>query len=145
MIKKIRYIIKANLKPPIIVYTDYSAVVPISRQTTLNTTSTDKLNLRLVRASQYLSSFNLKLRHKAGKANMVPDALSRLATTSKASNDLDGILNALCGVIVPVGASRSIPTVNKDLDTPEVYHTTLINITDDFKTRLRKAYDNNPY
>ena len=76
--KKTRYIIKSNQKPPVIIYTDYSTAIPISKQTILNTTSTDKLNLRLIRASQYLSAFNLELRHKAGKSNIVPDALSRL-------------------------------------------------------------------
>lgn len=78
VIKKVRHIIESSKYPPIVIYTDYSAAVPISRQTTLTISSTDKLNLRLIRASQYLSSFNIAVRHKSGKLNTVPNALSRL-------------------------------------------------------------------
>ena len=94
--------IESNLKPPVIVYTDHSAAVPISKQTTLNTTSTNKLNLRLIRASQYLSAFNLELRHKAGKSNVVPNALSRLpqaSTTAALSDQSEEALDALYGGI----------------------------------------------
>lgn len=78
VVKKIRHLIESTKALLVVIYTDYSAAVLISRQTTLITSSTDKLNLRLVRASQYLSSFNLAVRHKAGKSNIVPDTLSRL-------------------------------------------------------------------
>ena len=40
--------------------------------------NTNKLNLRLVCASQYLSIFELDIRYKLGKKNIVPDTLSRL-------------------------------------------------------------------
>jgi len=70
VIKKIRPMIEATEVPPTIIYTDHSAAVPISRQTSLTTSSTDKLNLRLVRALQYLSGFNLAVRHKPGKSNI---------------------------------------------------------------------------
>lgn len=121
VVKKVRHMIESNRKPPTIIYTDHSAAVPISKQTTLNTTSTDKLNLRLVRASQYLSSFNLELRHKAGKSNTVPDALSRLpqAAKDRASDRSEGVLDAL------------------HLEPVVAYHTTLVEMSDDFKQRLK--------
>lgn len=53
MVKKIRHMIEASDHPTII-YTDHAASLAIARQTTLTTSSTDKLNLRLIRASQYL-------------------------------------------------------------------------------------------
>ena len=77
-VKKVRHMIELSLKPPVIVYTDHSAGVDISKQTTLKTASTDKLNLRLVRVLQYLLIFNLELKYKAGKTNLVPDILLRL-------------------------------------------------------------------
>ena len=78
VVRKIRHMIESSKIPLTIIYTDYSAAIPISKQTSLTSLSTDKLNLRLIRASQYLSQFNLELRHKSGKENTVPDALSRL-------------------------------------------------------------------
>ena len=99
VVRKARHMVDSTEKPPIIIYTDHSAAVPISRQTSLNTTLTEKLNLRLLRASQYLSAFNLELRHKAGKANIVSDALSRLPHNSEVSRNSrdEGILDALYG------------------------------------------------
>ena len=123
VVKKIRHMIESNRKPPVIVYTDHSAAVPISKQTSLNTTSTDKLNLRLVRASQYLSAFNLELRHKAGKSNTVPDALSRLPQAIEpASDQSEGVLDALHAEPVAI------------------YHATLVEMSDDFKQRLKQGY-----
>ena len=51
-----------------VVYTDHSAAVSTVRQTSLNTTSTEKLNLRLIRASEYLQRFRLDVRYKPGKS-----------------------------------------------------------------------------
>lgn len=143
VVKKIRHMLESNLRPPVVIYTDHSAAVPISRQTSLNTTSTDKLNLRLVRASQYLSAFNLELRHKAGKSNTVPDALSRLpqapAVAQAPDQSEEGVLDALYGHTEvwpdpPVLLSEGIP----------IYHATLVEMADDFKQRLKQAYQDDP-
>ena len=143
VVKKVRYIVEANLKPLVIIYTDYLAAVPILRQTLLNTASTNKLNLRLVRASQYLSSFNLELRYKAGKSNIVPDALSRLLTTQTNTNEYESILDALYGL--PVAEAFRRPSTILDLNRPIIYYTTFIDIIDNFKLRLRQAYKANEY
>jgi hypothetical protein len=49
----------------------------------------------LVRASNYLQQFNLNVHHKPGKEHIVPDALSRLKSSSKATTtpelDFDAI------------------------------------------------------
>lgn len=74
-VKKIRHMIEAS-DHPTVVYTDHAASLAIARQASLTTSSTDKLNLRLVQASQYLQQFRLDVRHKAGKSHLVPDALS---------------------------------------------------------------------
>lgn len=141
VVKKIRYLIESSQVPPVIIYTDHSAAVPISRQTTLTTSSTDKLNLRLVRASQYLSGFNLAIRHKPGKSNIVPDALSRLQGVEQVPRDQPGVLDVLYGhPIQALDSGSALPAL------PEVaYHITLVEMSDDFKTRLRAAYQDNKY
>ena len=53
VVKKVRHMIEASTQSTVI-YTDHSAAISIVRQTSLNTTSTEKLNLRLIRASEYL-------------------------------------------------------------------------------------------
>ena len=94
LVRKICHMLESAEKPTI-VYTDHSATLGIVHQSSLtSTTSIDKMNLQLVRASKYLQRFCLDVRHKAGKMNVVPDALSRLVSTST-SNLLDQSLDSL--------------------------------------------------
>ena len=80
VLRKVRYIIKSVLET--IVYTDYRATLGIAKQTSLITTSTARLNLCLVRASEYIQRFrNLYFRYKPGKQYIIPDALLRLHST----------------------------------------------------------------
>lgn len=53
-VRKLSTIIRTAKEPPI-VFTDHSAAPAITKQTTLITSSVDKLNMRLIRALQYLS------------------------------------------------------------------------------------------
>lgn len=46
-----------------------------------------RLNLRLVRAFQFLQQFKLEVRHKPGKEHIIPDALSRLASSNRGHAD----------------------------------------------------------
>jgi hypothetical protein len=78
IIKKVQHLIEASRKPPTIIFTDHSALAAIAKQTSLTKSNTDKLNLRLVRASQYLSALPTDIRVKPGKFHIIPDALSRL-------------------------------------------------------------------
>jgi hypothetical protein len=48
-----------------IAYTDHIATINLA--TSLSSASPDRMNLRLVRASQYLQQFRLLVYHKAGK------------------------------------------------------------------------------
>ena len=89
----------------------------------MTSSNTDKLNLRLVRASQYLSMFELDIRYKPGKKNIVPDALSRLLRDSKETSepeDEEGILDAL---------------------TTYVYAASLVEMSPDFRKQVREAID----
>ena len=116
-IRRLRHLIEAS-KHPVIVYTDHSATTSIAYQTTLKSSNIDKLNTRLIRASQYLSQFSLDIRHKPGKTHYVPDALSRL----------------------PV-VGQKIPNESEEgtLDI-HAYYLSLIEMTDDFKARIKQGY-----
>jgi hypothetical protein len=69
---------------PTVIYTDHSTV-GIAKATILSSSAVDRVNLRLVRAYQYIQQFNLQLFHRPGKENRVADALSRLPTRRVAS------------------------------------------------------------
>jgi len=70
--------IEFTKKPSITIYTDHSITISIARQIFLSFFNTDKLNLRLVRASQYLFTFELNIRYKSDNNNLISDALFRL-------------------------------------------------------------------
>ncbi len=122
VVRKTRHLIESAAGTTV-VFTDHSATTSIAKQSSLTmTTSTDKLNLRLIRASQYLSQFDLDVRHKPGRIHLVPDALSRLLGDMEQKDDgKTGIL--------------------EDLGTAGTYHVTLVELADDFKKRLQDAYE----
>ena len=81
VLKKIRHIVETtNLLT--MIYIDHDDVLDIVKQISLTILSIDKLNLRLMRALNYIQRFNLNIRHKLEKQHIVSDALSRLATDS---------------------------------------------------------------
>ena len=67
-----------SVEDPAIIFTNHRATTSIAKQTTLSLSNTDKLNLHLVHALQYLLQFPLDIYHKEGKLNLIPDALSQL-------------------------------------------------------------------
>src|SRR5579871_7062844 len=79
VVSKLRHLIQSTQRRPAIIITDHAAATFISKQTSLTSTSPTRMNQRLVRASMYLSLFDLDIRYKPGKAHTVPDALSRLS------------------------------------------------------------------
>ena len=48
----------------IVIYIDHDVVLKIVKQITFITLSTNKLNLRLIKAFDYVQRFNLKIRYK---------------------------------------------------------------------------------
>ena len=88
LVRRMRHMIEvAVATPQIIIYTDQFATTNIVKQTKLSSNSTAKLNLRLVRASTYLSQFMLNVRHKPGKQHVVPGALSRMLVQCLVSHE----------------------------------------------------------
>ncbi len=80
-----------------------------------------RLNLRLIRASQFLQQFKLDVCHKPGKEHIIPDALSRLASANVGQADpsyseLDAlfIYNAILVEIRPELISRILARYEVD-------------------------------
>ena len=112
------------------VLTDHSATVEIATQKTLNTSAAWKMNLRLVRASEFFQRFDLDVKHKPGKENIVPDALSRLASSNESNyasdrSELDA-LHCASDDVVPIYQ----------------YAATLVEMSDDFRKRILEGYNN---
>ena len=125
-ISKLRHLINSSSRPTI-VYTDHSAAVWIARQTSLMTTSTEKLNLRLVRASAFLSQFDLDVRFRPGKEHVIADALSRLPQHDGMAEGLDEFLDnqvAFSDVCEPV----------------YTYNATLAEMSTDFRKAIQIGY-----
>ena len=97
--KKIRHIIEIvdiSTIDKIVIYTNHDAILDIINQTSLITSFIDKLNLRLVKISNYIQRFDLDIRHKFDKQHIVSNALFRLINDNvNASNHDDDELNAL--------------------------------------------------
>ena len=77
---------------------DHFVILDIMKQNSIiSTTSTMRMNVRLIRASQFLRQFDLDVRHKPGKEHILPDALSRLTSIntdvsiSKDHSELDAL------------------------------------------------------
>lgn len=119
-----RHLIESS-KYEIMAQTDHSSIVDISRQKLITaTTSTMKMNVRLIRASQFLSQFSLNIRHKPGHLNVIPDVLSRLPSSNIPSVGLDPDFN--------------------ELDALYIYNTTLIEMDKSFAERITAGYDEDP-
>lgn len=119
---KIRHLIESSLRQ-VIIYTDHGASIGLVRQTNLSATSSDRQNKRLIRASEYVQRFDIEVRYKEGRTNCIPDALSRLESQRSNQGSLmrDGILDSFFGEAY-------------------VYATTLIEMSEAFKTRLLTGY-----
>ena len=79
--RKIRHLIDFAIKFTII-YTDHEASLTIVKQIFLSIFSTDKLNLKLVRVSNYIQRFELVIKYKSDKLHLVSDALFKLSTNA---------------------------------------------------------------
>ena len=133
VLKKIRHMIKSSIKIILyinydvvsmktVIYTDHATTLNIARQSTLTTSFIDKLNLRLVRASEFFSRFDFDIRHKFDKKHVVFDALSRLSnvnfeTSLKSKDELD-VLHIYQAIV------------------------SLIHLNDEFRNKILDDYDN---
>ena len=108
----------------ITIYIDHAAITSIVKATKLISNSTNKLNLRLIRVSTYLSQYDLNIWHRSGNQHVVLDALSRLKSLENFKNSTEDILDSNYDEFTEIS----------------VYHITLVEMTDSFKTRLKDEY-----
>lgn len=122
VVKKVRHIIELS-KAKVIIETNHLAIIDILQQSSIiSTTSTMRINLRLVRASQFLQQFKLDIRHKPGKEHIIPDPLRHLASANS-----------------PLTDAR-----HSELDALFVYNTMLIKVNLTLVFRILASYDADP-
>ena len=130
VVRRARHLIEAS-KHVTVIFTNHAANAFIARQTTLSSSNTDKLNLRLVRASTYLSQFRLDIRYRSGKRHVIPDALFRLSADRSFLDDGENL------ELESYHSSMADPSVN---DQCFAYHGALISMSSDFHKQLVDGY-----
>ena len=73
-----RHLIKSCKKSSMSIFTNHAIIVEIINQISLTIANTNKFNLRLIRVSQFLFTFFIKIKIKSDKLHVVSNALSRL-------------------------------------------------------------------
>ena len=104
-----------------IVYTNHEVILSIVFQIKLITSSTNKANLRLIRAFTYFSQFRLDIKHKLEKTHIVSNALSRLFSRNTKDEDID---------------SLNILHISTKDDEVFVFNDSLIKVFENFRKRL---------
>ena len=118
VIKKLRYLVESS-HASIIIQTDHAAILDIIQQSSITSTSSAmKMNVRLVKATQFFRQFHLIVRHKPEKEHIILDALSRLASANSSGHDLE----------------------YAELDALFVYYTTLVQINPDLVKHILDGY-----
>src|SRR5438045_8792499 len=133
---KIRHMAESS-KLPVRIYTDHGASLGIAKQSSLETTSAERSNLRLVRASEYIQHFNIELCHKAGKSNTIPDALSCLASSMPAPKDPELAFAFADFVSTDFPNTGLLSTATA---TAYDFTATLAEMSDDFRQKLLDGY-----
>src|ERR1700676_2455571 len=87
-VQKTRYMVEGAIAVKL--YTDHQAAQDILSMKTFKPSSTVRQNLRLIRASQFISQYpNIVVVHRPGKDNTNADALSRLRSVSKTADTIE--------------------------------------------------------
>ncbi len=98
IVKKVRHLIKSFRKSLTMIFTNHSAIAEIIKQTFLISFNTNKLNLRLIRASQYLFALLIDIKIKSDKFHIISNALSRffsIMNIDQSSTDEKNVLKNL--------------------------------------------------
>ena len=72
-----------TIKNTIVMFTDHAINTSIVKQITMNSSNTNKFNLRFVRVSTYLSQFRFEMKYKSKKNHIIFDALFRLTSKNE--------------------------------------------------------------
>ena len=139
IIRKIKHIIKSIEIFSIIIYIDHFVVVFISRQIIFIIFNNDKLNLRFVRISQYLFDFNLFVKHKIDKTNVMSNVLFKLQIDVIIIDKID-VFESLYEHILKFTQTNLILKTFLYF-----HHVTLIEMSNDFKIRFKQTYQNDEH
>jgi hypothetical protein len=154
-VRKIRHLVEDSEK--VFVFTDHQATKDIAKQTNFRHSTPHRQNLRLVRASLYLSQFpQIQVFHIPGRLNIIPDALSRLqaigdSTIEDASEeDIYDTLQIQANVL---HVMRVLHAFEHCADTREYdgaydalhLQTTMLRVSDDLINRFQHAYAEDPF
>src|SRR5436190_9495701 len=93
------------------------------KQMTLISFFTDKLNLYLVRVSQYCFQFHINIQHYSDQLNIVLNILSHLL--NKITNSKNQLLR------------NTLENIDKKI---HIYHITVIKMLSDFQNKIKKVY-----
>ena len=130
LVKRIKHLIEA-FKHVTIIYIDHAVNSFIARQIKLITSSVNKLNMKLIRASVYLSQFRLDVRYKFDKSHIIFDAFSRLSISNCMSSDKDDVLDI---------ENFHENMIDSENDVIYVYNSDLVAMFENFKLKLRQDY-----
>nr|OMP83046.1 Retrovirus-related Pol polyprotein from transposon gypsy [Diplodia seriata] len=125
VLRKAKHMLHAGSRKSTYFFTDHHAATFIAQHYNLQTTSaTDKMNLKLVTASQYISQFDLRVFYRPGKTHLVPDALSRL-----------------------IGDRQDpVPEQSEEtLDPIGVFSVAVVEMSDAMKERIQQGYGRDPH
>ena len=122
IIKKICHMINEFLTD-IMIWTDHSATIQIMKQMMLISSFTNKLNLHLIKASQYCFQFHLDIQHHSNQLNIVSNTLSHLL------NKITNFKNQLLRNI--------LENIDEKI---HIYHIIIIKISSDFWDKIKKIY-----
>ena len=123
----------------IIIYTNHFVVVFINRQIIFTIFNNDKLNLRFVRISQYLFDFNLFVKHKINKTNVVSDVLFKLQIDVIIIDKID-VFELLYEHILKFTQVNMILKIFLYF-----HHMMIVEMSDDFKIRLKQTYQDDEH
>ena len=121
-IKKICHMINESLTDTVI-WTDYSVIIQIMKQMMLISSFMNKLNLHLIRTSQYCSQFCINVQHHSDQLNIISDVLSCL---------LNKIVNAKNWLLENI-----LENIDEKI---HIYHIIMIEMLFDFQNKIKKVY-----
>ena len=130
LMKRIKHLIK-TFKYVTIIYIDYVVNSFITRQIKFISNNVDKLNIKLIRASIYLSQFRFDVRYKFDKSHIIFDALSRLSTNNCMFSDKNDVFDI---------ENFHDDIIDSNNDVTYIYNNDLITISEKFKLKLQKNY-----
>ena len=121
-IKKIHHMINKFLTN-IMIWTDHFIIIQIMKQMMLINFFTDKLNLHLIRASQYCFQFHINVQHCSEQLNIVLNTL--LHFLNKITNSKNQLLRNM------------LENIDEKI---HIYHITMIKMSSDFQNKIKKIY-----